>query len=408
MKMSNFKEILAIKVHQPLGDFYMAKFFAKDLLQLAFSEELQYIDEKGHLKGSQRKTDEKRLKEIARYIDSVEMSFPNSIILAANYDESGKLIDDENERWRVKEIGENSYKVIIPTSKRLAAIIDGQHRLKAFKYIDKKEREEIEIPCSIFFDLPNSYQAFLFATINGNQKKVDKSLALEQFGFNVEDEPQKSWTPEKLAVYFSRRLNLNETSPFFHRIKVAPKDDNILFKGMPDKDWVISTATIVDGIIGLISSNPKRDRVEMGQEHIFGGRNRKLLKDIRDSSPLRSLFIQNEDEKTYQIIIDYFDSVNEILWSNINTNSYLVKTVGIQALFDFLKKVLQSVDINLKVSFLPYLEKITGVNFSDYYFQASGVGRARIRNIFLYANGFIKEIDLKEADIREIERLIAS
>lgn len=60
--MSNFKEILAIRVRQPLGDFYVAIFFAKDLLQLAFSEELQYIDENGRLKGSQRKTDKKRLK----------------------------------------------------------------------------------------------------------------------------------------------------------------------------------------------------------------------------------------------------------------------------------------------------------------------------------------------------------
>lgn len=336
------------------------------------------------------------------------MSFPNSIILAANYDKSGELIDDENERWRVEKIEKNLYKLTIPTSKPLAAIIDGQHRLKAFEYITKQERGEIEIPCSIFFDLPNSYQAFLFATINGNQKKVDKSLALEQFGFNVEDEPKKSWTPEKLAVYFSRRLNLDKNSPFFHSIKVAPKDDNVLFRDIPDEDWVISTATVVDGILSLISSNPKRDRVEMGQEPIFGGRNRKLVKGIRDSSPLRSLFIQNEDEKTYQIIIDYFDSANKILWSNITPNSYIVKTVGIQALFDFLKKVLQSVGIDRKFYFSTYLEKIKGVNFSDYYFQASGVGRTRIRNVLLYANGFVKESDLKEADVIEIKRLIAS
>ena len=78
-----FREYPALKVSQPLGDFYVIKINSEDLLSLSFSEPMQYIDEFGKVKGSQRPKDITRLREIARYIDSVEMAFPNSIILAA-------------------------------------------------------------------------------------------------------------------------------------------------------------------------------------------------------------------------------------------------------------------------------------------------------------------------------------
>jgi DNA phosphorothioation-associated DGQHR protein 1 len=402
-----FLELISIKINQPLSTFFLTKIAAKDLLQISFSEELQYKDEDGRLKGSQRKLDPNRLKEIARYIDSVEMAFPNSIILAANYNkEDGEVTKDDQLRWRINENGDNSFKIIIPTNKPLAAVIDGQHRLKAFQYVSKKERQALEIPCSIFFDLPNSYQAFLFATINGNQKKVDKSLALEQFGFNVEDEPPKSWTPEKLAVYFSRKLNLQKSSPLYQHIKVAPIDDNILFKESKNGKWVISTGTVVDGILGLISTNPKRDRVEMGQEYIFKGRSRNLIEDIKDSSPLRNFFLENRDDDIFNVIINYFNSLTNVLLHKQGENSYLIKTVGIQALFDVLKEMLKQNLTYTTEHFNSGFNKFINVNFSDNYFQASGVGRNRIKNLFLYGLGYLDAKNIKNEDLVNLKRLI--
>lgn len=400
-----FLEIFSILISQPLSEFYLTKIKAKDLLKISFPETLQYVDEKGKLKGSQRKLNEKRLKEIARYIDSIEMSFPNSIILAANYNKDGEVVEDEEIRWKITKVNENNiYKISIPQSIPLSAIIDGQHRLLAFQYLQKKEREDLEIPCSIFFDLPNSYQAFLFATINGNQVKVDKSLALEQFGFNVEDEPRKSWTPEKLAVYFSRKLNIDLKSPLHQRIKVAPID-NVLFKTKIEDTWQVSTATIVNGILGLISSNPKRDRVEMGQERIFGGRTRNILKDFRDSTPLRNWFIEEKDDEIYQVVVEYLQAVDKILWGSQNVESYIIKTVGIQALFDLLKTILKNNQVVEGINFNKYLKNIANVDFTDNYFQASGTGRMRIRNILLYVNEFKSEDELKKSDLLEIRRL---
>lgn len=403
----NFLELNAIRIIQPLSDFFIIKVKASDLLQITFPEELTYIDKTGRLKGSQRKLDINRLKQIARYIDSVEMAFPGSIILATNYSVQGEVLDSESpDRWQIFDLGNDNFKIIIPTSKPLAAIIDGQHRLLAFNYVTNPERRDLEILCSVFFDLPNSYQAFLFATINGNQKKVDKSLALEQFGFNVEDEPQTSWTPEKLAVYFSRKFNSDINSPFYKHIKVAPRDDNFLLKNSNPSEWLVSTATIVDGILSLISSQPKRDRVEMGQESIFGKRSRKMVKNFEDSSPLRKEYLNLEDEKIYKIVLNYFASVKQILWNKYPSNSYIIKTVGIQALFDLLKKILQSNAYNEQSIFDGYLEVVSNIDFSDNFFQASGVGRSRIRRILFLANNLSAITDINEFELEDIKRLL--
>ena len=194
--------ISAIKVTQPLGDFYIAKIKARDLLKVSTSSVLRY-DKDGTLKGNQRPLKSDRLKAIANFIRSEEMFFPTSIIVAANIDDS-LWRDSRRWRWKIERINNDLYQLDIPNQDNISSlIIDGQHRLKSFE-LTSDEFKDIELVCSIFFDLPMPYQAYLFATINGNQKKVDKSLALELFGFNVDNEPENTWSPEKLAVYLTK------------------------------------------------------------------------------------------------------------------------------------------------------------------------------------------------------------
>lgn len=397
-------KIKAIKISQPLADFFITKIKAKDLLNISFSEQLEYIDEEGNLKGSQRKIKTDRLKEIGKYIDSVELAFPNAIILAANYTPEGELVGEKKVSWKIEKIDEGIYEIDLPSNKKLAAVIDGQHRLQSFHFANNPERMDVELLCSVFFDLPNSYQAYLFATINGNQKKVDKSLALEQFGFNVKDEPRKSWTPEKLAVFISRKLNFSQQldSAFYNRIKLAPIHN---FDYNSNKDnWQVSTATIVDGILSLISSNPKRDRVEMGREHIFKNRSRDMVKDITDKSPLRDLFLKVKDDELIAIIKQYFDEVNQILWEKASSNSYVFKTIGIHALFDLLKRILIEKNRDEIDTFSEWLLPVKNVDFGANYFQASGVGKSRIRKTLFYANKF--NVKLKPEDIENINNLL--
>lgn len=257
--------------------------------------------------------------------------------------------------------------------------------------------KNIELVCSIFFDLPSSYQAYLFATINGNQKRVDKSLALELFGINLENEPQETWSPEKLAVYFTKKLNFTSGSPLYNKVRLAPLCD----AGADKSSWLLSTAAMVDGITRLISSNPQRDRDDLVRKRSFwtGPKTRKILKGTNDSSVLRDLYLNNQDEKKYEILFNYFLSVNNLLWVNAKPESIINKTIGISALFDLLKSILKQ-DKNC-LNFEEYITKITQIPYTDDYYSFSGKGRSRLKRVMKYLAGLSTD-GLKEEDFEHI------
>ncbi|PWK17191.1 DNA phosphorothioation-associated DGQHR protein 1 [Arcicella aurantiaca] len=397
------RQLDALEVKQPFGVFYLCVMKAKDLLELTFTSPIRY--ENGKLVGSQRLLDEdRRVKEIKEFVEGYDAAIPNSIILAANYDENGFNVDDDSIRWKYEK-----GKLIIPTESRITSIIDGQHRLFGFKDANYAA-QEMDLVCSVYIDLPNALQAFLFATINSNQRKVDKSLAYEQFGFNVDNEKSESWSPDKLAIALYKKFNEDSDSPFFHHIKIAPQIDEVLRQTLQDSEWRISTATIVDGILRLISSNPKRDKYEL-QKIYISERSRDALK--YDNTPLRMLYLNNQDSVIYRIIFNFFESAKECLFSHATPSSYIFKTVGVQGLFDFLRDLLnmdykedntlKSANLS-KTRFVEVLQKASSVNFSDNYFQASGVGRSRVKNLLLFANNMYT--GNKQEEISEMNRLL--
>jgi DNA phosphorothioation-associated DGQHR protein 1 len=397
--------IKAIKVSQPLGNFFIISIKARILKDISFSEPLTYLSDDGRMKGNQRQINTKRLKEIGKYIDTAEMTFHNSIILSVNNKPDGSIIEEKENRWElIEENGD--YIIEFNEDVMAASIIDGQHRMKGFEYIQNESRLEMDLLCSVFFDLPNPYQAYLFATINGNQKRVDKSLALEQFGYYIENEKKEAWTPEKLAANIARELNFEKKSPLFSSIKLAPIYDNEDFAKLNKSNWFISTSAIMEGVLSLITSNYKRDRIEMMNKKMFSGRDRKMVENYNDSSPLRQEFLNYKDEVIKNIVFTFFHSINDKIWSKVdNSNSYLKKTIGVQALFDLLKEHLK----NNRTFDPKIIESISKVDFSDNYFQASGIGKTRIRNVIFILNNFRTIEDVKsESDKHEILRLIKS
>jgi DNA phosphorothioation-associated DGQHR protein 1 len=195
----------ALKVHQPLGEFFVVAIEAGTLQSITFMDptRIDRVDRKAFwysLLGAQRQPSTRRAKQIAKYIGTVEAAFPNSIILSANYINDGELQDDESKRWRIEAVYGSSFELVIPTSEKMASVTDGQHRLLGFDYCSA-ERRAMELLCAVYMDLPHAYQAYLFATININQRKVDKSLAYDQFGYNLDDEERTGWAPDKLAVF---------------------------------------------------------------------------------------------------------------------------------------------------------------------------------------------------------------
>ena len=394
--------ISAIKVKQPLGEFYIAKIKAGDLLRISTSSVARY-DKDGKLKGNQRPLDPKRLKAIANFIMSDEMSFPTSILIASNIDRDGGIVEKHDDRWTVEKTNTTDvFNLVIP-DKVSSLIIDGQHRLNAFNYADSSCKE-IELVCSIFLDLPNPYQAYLFATINGNQKRVDKSLALELFGYDVENEPQNTWSPEKLAVYLTRKFNFSKKSPLYQKIKLAPlysEIDEIVNR----EQWLLSTAAMVEGIMSLISSNPQKDRdmLAMKRNSIWGDKTRQILSN-NNRPVLRYLYISSKDDELYSILEKYFWSVKTILWDNATENSVILKTIGISVLFDILKNIIEKYDI--QDSYDLYINKIRDINYSSNYFALSGGGKTKLKRILKYRLGFIQKHDLQESDIKFLQGII--
>lgn len=391
-------KVPALLVEQEMGAFYAAVLPAELLLDVAFSDVLSatYDEDKRRytLDGTQRSPQQKRLKPIADYIDRSDSCFPNAIILAANYRNEDGLIEEAPEdstsdqqridrRWEITSSGssdDEAFLLTIPTSEKLAAIIDGQHRLFAFTEA-LPDRMKMPLLCSIFLDLPKPYQAQLFATINSTQKPVDKSLTFELFGYNVSEEKSEFWSPDKLAVFLTRRLATEDDSPLRGRVVISPRKDRPLEKLTKDRSWKVSTAVVVEGIMKLFTSNPKKDTNYLMTAE---GRRRKDLGPIRnDKTPLRNYYLDGNDVVIYQVVKNYLLACEETFWKKTTSDSYITKTVGVQALFDILKLYISSIVESRDISvgkFMDLLALAASIDFKDDSFKnASGSGRTFIK-----------------------------
>jgi DNA phosphorothioation-associated DGQHR protein 1 len=410
----------AIKINQPMGTFFAVSLPAHILLDVCFSDLMRAERDllSYTLTGTQRVKRDNRLQQIAEYIDRTESAFPNAIILAANYHESGYTLDEYLElnpddddsidpqklnsdkkslvdaRWKITSSVDGHYELTIPSKEKLAAIIDGQHRLFAFasQALKNQDRRDMDLLCSIYLDLPKAYQAQLFAIINSTQKPVDKSLTFELYGYNISEEKSESWTPDKLAVFFSRKLATEQDSPLCGRIKIAAKTDEALTALGEETSWKVSTAVIVEGIMKLISSNPTRDsNVILGHK----APSRSILRTNpnpprKDKSVLREAYINCNDTFIYTIVLNFLKACDDVFWKKVSINSFITKTVGIQALFDILRLLVPQALNYKNISEDFFNEKLSlaaNIDFTDSEYNASGSGRSKIRRSLVNAIG---------------------
>ena len=397
----------AIRVEQPIGEFWVASIPANVLLEATVPDPLRLVldpkfagsDEwkRGiHLLGNQRMLHEKRTKEIGRYIDSLESTFPNSIILAANSIPEG-LEESTESLWFIEEAA-TGHQLVIPHRPERASIVDGQHRLYGFLHTEIGTRPDFELVCAIFFDIPHSMQAMIFATINTNQKPVRRGMALNLYGYNTEDEDRSLWSPEKLAVFIARRLNFDqEHSRLFHRIKIEAEGAPTPRK-LRGARRAISLAAVVDGVLYLISSKPQRDRDQLRTER-FLRRMRRTSLPGDSSAPLRDWYREGADSELYGLIVAFVGLLDEEVWKSATSSSMLTRAVGIRALFGFLKESLlrlgtqerrpeQSLD-TLLGGVKGVLGTTSGsLDFGHPYFEPTGRGQKRILNVLMVRAGW--------------------
>lgn len=315
-------ELPCIKITQPLGDFFIASINSKELCEITDFDVRRMIKERDieTYLGIQRPVNDKRVKEIGEYVNTLDACFPTSVILAidgscASYDaEKGKLTLSnyvEPERFEEKI-----------HYRQIAKVLDGQHRIEGLKSYLQKSPFDINV--SIFIDMDIENQAYIFSTVNLAQTKVNKSLVYDLYDLAKTRSPQK--TCHNVAV----GLDKHKDSPLFHRIKRL----GVATQGRFNE--TITQATFVQSLMPYISSNPQKDR------DVFL---RKRLPELGKTIDLenlifRQLFLQEKDLAIADIVWNYFDAIKQKwpdAWQLSTQGLMLNRTNGFKALMRFLK-----------------------------------------------------------------------
>lgn len=416
----------AIRIQQRIGNFWAVAIPADILLQCTVPDRLRVLvdpslrgtdewNQAMKMLGTQRELEKDRLKAIAKYIDGADSSFPNSIIIAANSEETEG--SEGRNPWRVEKAKGGGEFIVIPENPMQASVVDGQHRLYSFIHSELSERKNFELLCSVFFDITSTTQAYIFATINTNQKMVRRGMALNLYGYNTDDEPNDIWSPEKLAVFITRRLNFDEESKLYRRIKIDAEGAEAP-KFLPGATRAVPLAAVVDGILGLISRKPKDDRelLRSERQRLFTRIKRDELPE--DSAPLRSWYREAADQSIYSLVREFVALVDRETWATSAEGSMLTRAVGIRAIFEALQHFLAQLKPNVPSAKKPpdyakllapvgtALRAARKVDFSDPYFEATGRGQQRIRFALLFAAGWTPLSGLPEKERESIQALV--
>lgn len=292
-----------IEFRQPIGTYYFIKISAIDLLSVYDVRRREYTGDTGE--GIQRHLNDSRVKEISNYVITTDATFPTAVIASTVF---------ENVQFKDNKL----------TFKGQLDIIDGQHRIEGLKLAQKlygeSAIEDFELPLVLTLEPTEEQKAYIFATINGNQAKVDKSIIYDLFGIADND-----LDPFTFSHKIARALNFSKESPFHGRLKMLGR------KSDPGSDEVLSQGTFVKVLLEKISKKPFDDR-----ELARTGK----LSSI-DGLLLRPFYLQNDLSALVALMTTYFNGVKNAFpteWKE--TDSYILcKTTGYIGLMKGLDEV---------------------------------------------------------------------
>ncbi len=352
----------AIKVSQPVGDFYCGVMNASDVTRISEADvrKIQH-DDVGKYLGIQRELKPDRVKKISSYIKGIDATFPSSIILS---------IDEENVSWNqdlktitlISNEGEDD---------KIASILDGQHRLAGFNDGNFEfenpdgSYSPFQLLVTIFVGADISTQAGIFATVNLAQTKVNKSLVYDLQALAEARSPER--TCHDIAVI----LNAEEKSPFYRSIKRL----GVATPGV--RGEFLTQATFVENVVKLISPDPKADRDHFLAESKFW--RKKELSHLDQASLekyfFRIAFIKNRDEIIASNLINFFDAIRKkwpIAWSKEEKRSSLNKAVGFNALIRVFQDIYRLKNSNFEwdavISFNSFSEMLSSCDLDDQFF----------------------------------------
>jgi DGQHR domain-containing protein len=381
----DYIEIPVFKVNQQIGEFFVGKVTAEQLVNMSYSDVRELTKERDveSYLGIQRPLDKKRAKQIQEYVKNVDATFPTSIILSID---SGNAFYDE--LTSKLHVSDNSP----------AKILDGQHRVAGFMDLDTGKplpdlcwinklgnKIPFELLVTIFVGLDMAEQANIFSTVNITQTKVSKSLVYDLEAYSKTRSPQK--TAHELIIALANHPN----SPFFNKVKRLGKKES--------EYESLTQAALVEEVISLISKDAMVDRDDLlkNEKGAFSSFRRGLSKtDYRDGLVFRNSFLDGNDELILQTLLSYFLAVQQrwsIAWDKKNTASVFNRTVGINSLFRVLRHICTEVYLKdgsrviHQQEFDRYFENI---ELNDSYFESLDAKSATISKL---SNALIIPID---------------
>lgn len=299
--------IKVLQVTQPIGQFYFGVINHSDLLKISYSDIRKLDNERRDVEnylGIERPLNRKRVGELKDYVNTVDATFPSPIILALQEEDTDQ--DPENGT------------LLVRNDENVAKILDGQHRIAGLVGF---QGDTFEVPVTIFLEMDIEYQAMVFATINLEQTKVNKSLAYDLYAYATTRSPQKS------SHNIVRLLNSRQDSPFYNKIKVLGVAG--------DRSETISQALFIDCLLPLISTNASRDR-----DALRRGRNIELASPGEtDLLTFRNLFVEDKDAIIARVLWNYFKAVERkwgVYWTEVTQGCVLNRTTGFRGLMQFL------------------------------------------------------------------------
>lgn len=291
----------------------------------------------------QRRIDPNRAKGIADYIKRTIVNskddlpvFPTSIILAFNNDDFDNTVMDVGGLFEINTLPDE------------ILIVDGQHRFEGMRllYNEMKEPrlifdddqqpekrisaylESYNFNCCVLLNYDLWEQAQIFATVNFNQKKVNKSLFYDIYGIKAPDKDGESISKQN-EIYLAHRLvkflNESPASPLKSMVKMLGKG-----KGY------VSQAFLVEQFLRLLSAN-----------NIWGW----IAEDYRKGGKRGGINVAAIE------LAAYFEAIKRAFgeyWPSDGKtpNSILYKTTGIGAMTRFLSDLHNQIDDDLRERFM--------------------------------------------------------
>jgi DGQHR domain-containing protein len=317
--------IPVFEISQPVGNFYIGVMRADHLLSISKFDYRRMMYNSGYVDflGIQRELNPKRLKDIQKYIGTVDACFPTSIVISI--DEKCARIEETDimgaKILRIDEYIDKEQPELSIRLEEVAAIIDGQHRLKG---LEEAGKDDFEVSVSIFVGPDDATDAMIFSVVNLAQTKVNKSLVYDLFSIATTRSPEK--TCHEIVVALDRM----KESPFQNRIKRL----GVATEGRFGE--TLSQATIVKGLLPYITDDPLTDR-DRGKR--FGFWDPALAKDL-NKRIFFEFFRKGEDSKILDNVLNYFNAIRAkwpVAWDRTGTGNIINRTNGFNGFVRFLR-----------------------------------------------------------------------